>query len=76
MGSDMPLPDRFIYEQTAMLSNLLPYLAQHSLFAVPEEAVATKADEFLGFMAKQYGWPENWRELAHVEFLSLADVEP
>jgi hypothetical protein len=75
MSGEMTPKQRSVYEMTAALYELIPYLERHGVLAVDEETAAAKARDFFDEMAPHYGWPEDWREHAHVDYLSLADAD-
>jgi hypothetical protein len=74
MASEMTAKERSVYEMTAMLSELLPYLEQNNVLA-DLNAAATKTKQFFDEMAPHYGWPVEWRGYAHVDFLDLNDTD-
>jgi hypothetical protein len=73
MANEMSSSERSLYNATGLLRDLLPHLEQQGVFAVPVSDVAKRVEAYFDEMGKHYGWPEDWRQHAHVDFLDLAD---
>lgn len=59
---------RLVYSQTAMMAELVVWLRTTGHLDVEsDDAALDLAVRFCSVMARHYGWPENWRDLAHVD---------
>jgi hypothetical protein len=71
---EMTPAQRQVYTVTAGAAQLLHHLDEQGALAVPAREAAASAVRFYDDLAETGGWPNDWREMAHVDLLDLADA--